>query len=126
MSRALVDGKPGLPGPGERVMPADTTCKPGVLPMLGSAERQRGRRFPPPWPWLPPASSQMSDPSSHDPGSSECEAQSRGLLVFPTTCGCTGVKTPISLLWKLGPAPWPFGEVNLGDGKFEWGAWQWK
>ena len=40
MSHALVDGKPGLPGPGEKMTSADITCKAGVLPVLGSAEMQ--------------------------------------------------------------------------------------
>lgn len=38
VSHALVDGKPDLPGPGEKMTSADITCKAGVLSALGSAE----------------------------------------------------------------------------------------
>ena len=38
VSHALVDGKPDLPEPGEKMTSADITCKAGVLPALGSAE----------------------------------------------------------------------------------------
>lgn len=64
VSRALVDGKPGLPGPGEKMTSADTTCKAGVLPVLGSAEMQcvRISHY---LALAASASSQMSNPSSH-------------------------------------------------------------
>lgn len=39
-----------------------------------------------------------------------------GLLV-----GAQGWRPPFLLLRKLCPAPWPLGEQNLGDDKFEWG-----
>lgn len=40
LPHALVDGKPGIPGAGEKMIFAGISCEPDVLPMLGSAEMQ--------------------------------------------------------------------------------------
>lgn len=71
VSHVLVDGKPGLPGPGEKIASIHITCEPGVLPVLGSAEVQHVQEA--------------------FPGASDVHDGDLGAF-----SGCTGVKTPIS------------------------------
>lgn len=91
LPHALVDGKPGIPGAGEKMIFADISCEPDVLPMLGSAEMQHV------WEafagWLQVATT----------GGLLCSRRRVGAFspADYSMSACMGVNTPVSLLRKL-------------------------